>query len=305
MEMLSREFELNPKDVHAYQTNGFVLLKKLFTPELLEYLQHRMNEELSTPTDDYQKGFDRLGYGLCTGDKVIYELLADKGFKQLMWSLTNQKLFFTQGVGFGLKKGVSTGFSWHIESQSFGFHRATDYATTLWTPLHPINTKGQRGGMRYVPRQVISGEYMYSHVDPAVFRCLNECINAGGITFDKYVALRDEPLNSSGMSRLLEYFAVEDDFEFGDALLFDKYVLHRSVMLDEGPMEVRDAFSLRFICESSRYDYKRAHDIEIPRNYFNYPGPTKFHLEICKDDGELIIDSPFFDGDREQRRLFA
>jgi len=303
MELLSKEFALTTNDIQDYQTNGFVLLKQLFTPELLEYLQHRMNEELSTPTDHYQKGFARLGYGLCAGDKVIYALLADQRFRQLMWSLTNQRLFFTQGVGFSLKQGVSTGFSWHIESQSFGFHRAEDYATTLWTPLHPINTKGQHGGMRYVSRQVISGEYMYSHVDPAVFRCLRERIDAGGIAFDEYVALRDEPLNSSGMSRLLEYFAVEDDFEPGDALLFDKYVIHRSVRLDAGPLDVRDAFSLRFISESSRYDYQRAHDVEIPRNYFNYPGPTKFHLEICKDDGELIVDSPFFDTDREQRRI--
>lgn len=303
MEMISRHFELTQQHVRDYCDNGFVLLRKLFAPPMVDYLRRRVHEELSPPTDHYQKGFDRLGYDLCAGDRVIYGLLADAGFRRLMWLLTEERLFFTQGVGFGMKKNLSTGFSWHIESQSFGFHRTEDYATTLWTPLHRIDTRGQRGGMRYVPRKAISGEYMYSHVDPAVFRCLGERIQSGGISFDDYVALRDEPLNSSGMDRLLEYFAVEDDFELGDALLFDKYVIHRSVMLEEGPLETRDAFSLRFISESSRYDYKRAHDIEIPRNYFNYPGPTRFHLDICRHDGESIIDSPFFDSDREQRRL--
>ena len=214
---------------------------------MVHYLSGRVNDELTTPTDRYQKGFDRLRYDLCEGDEVIYELLAQPAFRDAMAKLTDKKLFFTQGVGFGLKKNVSTGFNWHIESQSFGFHRTEDYATTLWTPLHPIDTKGQRGGMRYVPRSAISGEYMYSHVDPAVFRCLNERIEAGGIGFDEYVALRDEPLNSSGMNRLLEYFAIEDDFELGDALLFDKYVIHRSVVLEEA----RWTFVMRSRCVSS------------------------------------------------------
>jgi amino acid adenylation domain-containing protein/thioester reductase-like protein/non-ribosomal peptide synthase protein (TIGR01720 family) len=303
METINRQFRLTRQHVKDYRDAGFVLLKKFFSDDMVQYLSGRVNDELTTPTDRYQKGFDRLRYDLCEGDEVIYELLAQPAFRDAMAKLTDKRLFFTQGVGFGLKKNVSTGFNWHIESQSFGFHRTEDYATTLWTPLHPIDTKGQRGGMRYVPRSAISGEYMYSHVDPAVFRCLNERIEAGGIGFDEYVALRDEPLNSSGMNRLLEYFAIEDDFELGDALLFDKYVIHRSVVLEEGPLDLRDAFSLRFICEDSRYDRQRAHDIEIPRNYFKYPGPTKFHLEICKNDGDVIADSPFFDGDREQRRI--
>lgn len=303
METINKDFKLSPRHVQGYRDAGFVLLKKFFSDDMVRYLSGRVNEELTTPTDRYQKGFDRLRYDLCAGDQVIYELLTQASFRDTMLKLTEKKLFFTQGVGFGLKKNVSTGFNWHIESQSFGFHRTEDYATTLWTPLHPVNTKGQRGGMRYVPRNAVSGEYMYSHVDPAVFRCLTERIQNGGIGFDDYVALRDEPLNSSGMNRLLEYFAVEDDFELGDALLFDKYVIHRSVVLEEGPLDVRDAFSLRFICEDSRYDRTRAHNIEIPRNYFKYPGPTKFHLEICQNDGDRIVDSPFFDNDREQRRV--
>lgn len=305
METINKHFQLTQAHVDAYRTAGFVRLKQFFSPEMVAYLRDRVNSELETPTDRYQKGFDRLRYDLCAGDKVIYGLLAEQAFRDTTTRLSGEKLFFTQGVGFGLKKNVSKRFNWHIESQSFGFHRAEDYATTLWAPLHPIDSKGQRGGMRYVPRNVICGKYMYSHVDPAVFGCLSERIASGGIGFEEYVALRDEPLNSSGIERLLEYFAGEDDFEPGDALLFDKYVIHRSVMLEEGPLDGRDAFSLRFIAEDSRYDYTRAHDIEIPRNYFKYEGPTKFHLEICKRDGDLISESPYFDADRDQRRVAA
>lgn len=305
METMNPDFTLTEQHVQDYQRQGFVLLKKLFSDEMIAYLRERVNEELETPTDHYQKGFDKLRYDLCNGDERVFELVGNAEFRDIMLKLTKQNLFFTQGVGFTLKREVSKGFTWHIESQSFGFNRAEDYATTLWAPLHPVDTKGQRGGMRYVPRDVISGEFMYEYIDPAVFRCMEEQIASGGISFEDYVALRDEPLNSPGLARLLEYYAVEDDFELGDALLFDKYVIHRSAPLEEGPLAARDAFSLRFIGEDSRYDYRRAHDIEIPRNYFQYAGPTKFHLDICKEDGELIVDSTFFDQDREQRFITA
>jgi hypothetical protein len=305
VETLNQNFRLTDEHIADYQRTGFVLLKQLFSSDMIEYLRKRVNDELETPTDHYQKGFDKLRYDLCNNDEVIFELLADQRFKKIMHDLTERTLFFTQGVGFGLKKNVSKGFTWHIESQSFGFNRSEDYATTLWAPLHPINTQQQAGGMRYVPRDVISGEFMYDYIDPAVFRCLDERIKSGGIAFDDYVALRDEPLNSPGIGRLLEYFAVEDDYELGDALLFDKYVIHRSVKLGEGELDTRDAFSLRFIAEDSRYDLARAKSIEIPRDHYGYAGPTKFHLEICKEDGSKIVDSPYFDADREQRFIRA
>jgi hypothetical protein len=305
MDTLNPNFVLKTEDIQRYRSAGFVRLKQFFAPEYVAYLRDKVRSELKTPTDHYQKGFDRLGYDLCEGDEQIYALLANHAFREIMKALTDKKLFFTQGVGFELRRNVSKGFEWHIESQSFGFHRTDDYATTIWAPLDPIDTKGQRGGMRYVPTDIISGRFMYEHVDPAVFRCMEERIASGGIEFKEYVKLRDEPLNSSGMNRLLEHFAVEDDFDVGDILLMDKYVIHKSVMLGDGPMESRDAFSFRFIEEDSLYDHRRAHMIEIPRNYYQYPGPTKFHLNVCQRDGERIVDSPFFESDRDKRRVYA
>lgn len=305
VETLNEDFQLTEKHIADYKRTGFVLLKKLFTEDMIEYLRQRVNDELETPTDHYQKGFNKLRYDLCNDDEVIFDLIGDARFQRIMGKLTECRLFFTQGVGFGLKKNVDKGFTWHIESQSFGFHRSEDYATTLWMPLHRVDSRKQRGGMRYVPRDVISGEFMYDYIDPAVFRCLKERIESGGIPFDEYVSLRDDPLNSPGIGRLLEYFAIEDDYELGDALLFDKNVIHRSAPLEEGELDKRDAFSLRFIADDSRYDLHRAHMIEIPRDHYGYAGPTRFHLDICKEDGSLIVDSPFFDSDRERRFVGA
>lgn len=305
MHTINPDFKLNDGDAEFYQRTGFVVLRKFFSMELVQYLKDRVNDEFESPTDHYQKGFDKLRYDLCNGDEKIFELIGNRQFQDIMIELNKENMFYTQGVGFGLKKNDGKGFTWHIESQSFGFNRSEDFATTLWTPLHPIDTKAQRGGMRYIPRDIISGEFMYDFIDPAVFRCMDEHIKSGGIAFEDYVSLRDDPLNSDGIGRLLEYFAVEDDFELGDAILFDKYVLHRSTPLGDGPIEVRDAFSLRFIAESSRYDKGRAEMIEIPRNYYGYEGPTKFHLEVCDEDEQLIVESKYFDSDREKRFIRA
>lgn len=301
MKTVNSSFTLSNANRESYAKAGFVVLRKFLSDEMISYLKERVNDEFTTPTDHYQKGFDKLRYDLCNGDENIFTLIEDPVFRKTMLELSQQNLFFTQGVGFSLKKSISKGFTWHIESQSFGFNRSEDYATTLWAPLHPIRVSGQRGGMRYVPRDIISGEFMYDFIDPAVFRCMREHIESGGIDFQDYVDLRDDPLNRGGIERLLEYFAVEDDFELGDVILFDKYVLHRSAPLLDGPIDTRDAFSLRFISETSRYDKERAHMIEIPRDYYGYEGPTKFHLEICSEDNELIVDSSYFESDRERR----
>ncbi|QTH72741.1 phytanoyl-CoA dioxygenase family protein [Pseudoalteromonas xiamenensis] len=309
MRKLNPDFQLTADHVEKYQRQGFVVLKQFFSLEMIEFLKARVNDEFETPTDHYQKGFDKLRYDLCNGDETIFELLEEEMFQNVMLSLCQEDLFYTQGVGFSLKRSepgkVNKGFTWHIESQSFGFNRAEDNGTTLWAPLHAIDSKKQRGGMCYVPRDIISGEFMYDFIDPAVFRCMDEHIKSGGIEFEDYVALRDDPLNSGGIARLLEYFSIEDDFELGDVILFDKYVLHRDAPLEAGPLEARDAFSLRFISADSRYDKERAEMIEIPRNYYGYEGPTKFHLEICKEDNELIVESAYFDADRERRFIRA
>jgi hypothetical protein len=61
---------------------------------------------------------------------------------------------------------------------------------------------------------------------------------------------------------------------------------------------------MRFADADSRYDLKRALDLEIPRKYWNYAGPTKFHLNVGNEDGQLLRDSPMF-ADSLQSRLLV
>ncbi len=144
---------------------------------------------------------------------------------------------------------------------------------------------------------------MYKHIDPSTHNLLAEKIKFNKkISLEEFVHLRDGPLNDSAMKKLLDYYAVEDNFALGDALIFDKNVIHTSVMLGDGPVEKRAAFVMRFFEENSRYDKKRAQDLEIPRNHFNYSGPTRFHLEVASSDGDLLVISKLF-SNQEYRSL--
>lgn len=225
-------------------------------------------------------------------------------FRKIMKSLTGRDMLYIQGLGFELKKNESKGFPWHIGTQSFGYQHWDDFGCTIWTPLAQINAQAQRGGMAYVPKNRVSGEFLYSHIDPSVFRLTEEKItNKEDFTVDQFVQLRDGPLNDPAMKALLDYYGVEDNFELGDALIFDKYVIHRSVMLEEGPLDYRIAFAMRFADSASTYDYQRAHALEIPRDHFKYSGPTRFHLNVADKEGMRLVDSPLFKDDLDIRWL--
>ncbi|MFP3454484.1 hypothetical protein R0K30_23060, partial [Bacillus sp. SIMBA_154] len=80
--------------------------------------------------------------------------------------------------------------------------------------------------MKYIPRDKISGSFMYTQVDPAVFEIVEKSTDDENsrLILEDYMKMRDEPLNSDGMKMILDHFAVQDDFEVGDALIFDKNV---------------------------------------------------------------------------------
>lgn len=283
------------EDIDSFKTKGFLQIKNFYDKSFIQYIQQKIDEQIASPTDKYQNGFNRLAFDLFEHDPKVEELLKSVEFRKIMYKLTGDIMFFVQAIGFELKKNVSKGFPWHIGTQSFGYHRAEDFGCTIWAPLASINTKKQRGGMAYVPKNIISGKHMYNEVDPAIFTWLDQQIkNNQQPSLAEFISLRDDPLNNVALKTLLDHFAVEDDFEVGDALIFDKNVIHTSVMLGEGELDSRSAFVMRFIDSTSKYDYARAHSLEIPRVYFDYSGPTKLHLEVCKEDGELIIDSDLF-----------
>ena len=194
----------------------------------------------------------------------------------------------------------------------FGFQFAQEFGCTLWAPLHPVDAAGQRGGMAYVPQHVFSGEFIFEQIEPVVVSTLKAKERAGvRTTVQEYFDLRNGVLNSPAMMEMLENHQIEDDFEPGDALLFNKMVVHRSVMLEEGALARRAAYVLRFVDAGSHYDLTRAQYLEYPmqqysRGLFPYKAVTRRHIEIAEAgaaDGDLLTECEYF-GDRDRRMLW-
>ena len=301
---INKNFSIRSTDIDSFKSNGFLLLKGLFTQELISYFSGIINDELQEPTDKYQTGFNRVRYDIFDKDSNIYEVLADSTFKKVLSALCERDMIFTQALAFELKKSSSSGFPWHIGTQSFGFQRAEDFGCTIWIPLVPIDAKGQRGGMAYVPTNKVSGDFMYKCVDPSTFNLIQEKIDRNeDLYIEEFMQLRDGPLNDPAMKKMLDYYTVEDSFELGDALIFDKNVIHRSVKLSDGKLDSRPALAIRFTDAEARYDKKRAMDLEVPRKFWNYAGPTSIHLTVAIEDGTLMKDSPLFKENLNQRLI--
>ena len=286
-------FELSEDIKERFATKGFVKLEGLFIDGPLAALKQKILAEIGEAVDIYATDFTGLKFDICTDEVVA--LLEQDGFIQMMRELTNRRLFFTQGIGFWLTKLKDRGLPWHIGIQSFGFQRAEDFACSLWSPLDPIMHDRQGGGMAYVPSEKLSGNFLYDTVDPAMTMCLRDMAEAGvELTASDFLDLRDAPLNNPKMSKFLEFYKEAASYKVGDVMLFDKNVIHRSCQLGEGPMDSRTAFVMRFIDVQTRYDFKRVEDQEFFKDYLGIVGSTNFNREICREDGALVIDSPYF-----------
>lgn len=301
--MINPEFSISQEDVEFFREHGFLKLRKLFAVSMIEHMQNLSGSQVSPPSGNYGAGFSKLKYDVGNDDPVILSLMKDSAFVEAMTALTGIPLFFTQGLGFELERATSAGFPWHVGTQSFGFQRRQDPGFTIWTPLCAIDPHGQRGGMAYVSKKVLSGEFVYQHITMLPELMIAESAAGRSLAYDDFSRLKNSLLNSTEMHRLLDHFAVEDSFEPGDALLFDKYVLHRSVRLEDGPLASRLAYALRFSSLDARYDRARVDALAYPRVTFNYDVGSPFNDQVGEKDGDEVYLSPHFDGSREARTL--
>lgn len=258
---------------------------------------------MSRAPDNFKSEFSRLKYDFESEKTDIYELLERPYFHRAVTELVERDIFLTFELCFELEKNISKGFPWHVGVQSFGYQIAEEFGCTIWAPLHPVDTKGQQGGMAYVPENVVSGKFIYQQIEPAIISTLEAKENAGVKTsMADYFAMRSGILNSPTMLDILKYHEVEDDFQPGDVLLFNKYVIHRSVMLGEGSLPKRAAFVMRFVDVDSHYDLQRAKNLEYPTEKYGHKAFTRSHIEIGAPDGAILSNSPYFT-DRDRRMV--
>ena len=308
------EFVVADEQKEQFQRDGFVKLKGFLNAGVVSMLLDRTDIELNRSTANSYTGatapFSKVQYDFGAAKTGLFELLERPYFRQTLTGLTGRDLFLTFELSFEVEKNVNEGLPWHVGVQSFGFQFAEDFGCTMWAPLQPIDARGQRGGMAYVPEHILPGEFVYS-ADLAVVEALRVRERSGTRTsVQDYADLRTGILNSPVMSELLEAHQVEDDFDPGDVLLFNKTVAHRSIMLGEGELSHRSAYVLRFVDAASRYDLNRARALEFPveqysKGIFPYKAATRQHIEIAEagaKDGDLISECAYF-SERDRRLI--
>ena len=309
------EFRITSEQRMQFQRDGFVKLPGFLNAAVVAALQHRIEAEMRGATGHNSttgSHFSRVKYDFETDMNDVFELLERGYFRQALTGLSERDLFFTFELFFEIEKGVNPGLPWHVGMQSFGFQPADEFACTLWAPLQPVRARGQRGGMAYVSQQVVEGSFIFDQIEPAVVSTLRAKESAGVRTdVQEYFDLRNGILNSPAMMEILERHQVEEDFEPGDVLLFNKFVVHRSIMLEEeGELFRRAAYVFRFVDATSHYDLGRVRMLEFPmeqygKGLFAYKPVTRQHLDIANAgaaDGDLLADCAYF-GDRDRRML--
>ena len=307
------EFLITPEHKEQFRRDGFVKLEGFYNSEVVEALLERIEAEMDRAPGNFkaEKMFTRAKYNFETNKSEVYELMERPYFRRALTDLAERDLFLTFEQCFEIEKNVSKGFPWHVGVQSFGYQFAEEFGCTLWAPLHPVDTKGQRGGMAYVPDNVISGDFVFHQIEPAIVSTLEAKERAGVRTsVNEYFAMQEEIFNSPTVLEIFENHQVEDDFAPGDALLFNKMVVHRSIMLGEGALPRRAAYVMRFIDAGSHYDLERAKNCEFPvekygKRLFPYKPITRFHMEIAEagaEDGDVLAECAYFDN-RERRMI--
>ena len=309
-------FLITPEQKKRFQRDGVVKLEGFLNADVVDTLLARVDGEMRHGTiDNYMVSaqFRRLKYDF-EGDKEnVFKLLERPYFGQALTDLAERDLFLAYEQCFEIEKNVSKGLPWHVGYLSFGFQFAQEFACTMWAPLHPMDTEGQRGGMAYVPQHVVSGDFVLQQIEPAIVSALKAKERAGVKTHvGQYWAMRNGILNNPAMVDILESHQIEDDFKPGDVLLFNKTVVHRSIMLGEGELSRRAAYVMRFVDAESHYDLQRARDLEYPaEQYGEGDGPfaynkiSRLHIEIAEagaENGDLISNCAYF-SDRDRRMM--
>lgn len=310
------DFVVTQEHREAFQRDGFVKLEGFLNANVVGTLLDRVEVEMGRgravgrgKDSNFSADFSRTVYDFETEKTDVYGLLERPHFRRALTELVGRDLFLTFELCFEIEKNANKGLPWHVGVQSFGFQVAEEFGCTLWVPLHPIDAATQRGGMAYVPQHVVSGDFVFHQIEPAVVSTLRAKERNGVRTSaSEYSALRSGILNCPTMMEILENHQVEDDFAPGDVLLFNKMVIHRSVMLGEGPLPRRAAYAMRFVDAGSHYDLERARNLEFPveqygRGFFAFRPVTRQHIEIAEagaGDRDPLVECAYFDN-RDRR----
>ncbi|WP_341755527.1 hypothetical protein [Candidatus Tisiphia endosymbiont of Ptychoptera albimana] len=290
----NKDFKLQNHHVEHFKQHGFVKLSKFLNDNAISFLQERAESEMQ---DSHFKDFvSRMRYELTQQKDKMYQLISQSFFQETLLTITGQELFFAFDMAVEIEKNKSSGFPWHVGTQTFAIQKLENFGCTIWIPLNSIYVEKQAGGMAYVSQSIICGKVIYEKIEPAIVSTLEKKEEKGVKTsLEDYYALRHGFLNSSAILDILETHKIEEDYEVGDVVLFNKNVIHRSSRLKDGPLAKRAAFILRFMGVDSRFNKQQALNIDYPARKYGATLFAQTHKQMNLEDGQLFIESSYFD----------
>ncbi len=299
--MINSSFKLTEQDIADFQKKGFVKLKGFLAPEAVQCLDKILEQELEDPKTADEYMFSKYKFDMKNNEDL--EIIQHPIFQSTLAKFCQCSLLYAQHLGFEIEKNTNPGFKWHVDTLSFVYQQLEDFACTLWIPLTQIDTNAQGGGMSYVSKEKLSGRFMYDYT--SILSSYVQDLQAKDAAPSKEEMERLEyfMVSSPEVDTILRTQAEMDDFELGDVLLWDKEVIHRTCLLTEGPINTRRAFVMRFIAADSTYDLDRVQKLKPFIDILNYDSYSTFALNVCQQEGELIIDSPLFKSTKAQRLI--
>lgn len=247
---LVNPIRLDQDDLRHFKERGFIKLRSLLTPAAILQLRELADSQLrATPSGASAHGddFSRLTHRVAQIG-ILERLYWQPAFTQVLTSLCGCRLIMSEAQSFELGVGRS-GFAWHYDSLNFRYIRPQDPAFSLWLPLQPIHPERQGGGMAWVPLSRFSAQANFQFS-----RLLAEKLARGESIEDFSAHLRQTYCTPGLLTDSFEQQRIEEAFEPGDALLFSKYLWHRSSPLLAGDLERRQAVTLRLLDWRARLD---------------------------------------------------
>ncbi|MDE5123554.1 MAG: phosphopantetheine-binding protein [Trichodesmium sp. St19_bin1] len=247
-----------------YQEKGYCQIREFFSASEIK----RIEETLESAKDKSEVSKEKVTLKIGKDDNIdtkdhAYDLVKYDFVSSLIKRklpflnyITGKKIMIMHNAFFSVEPNRK-GLGWHVGVGSFSFTQMDDFGASIWIPLDQI-TKEYRGGMQYVPTNIFPGKILYTINDLHLKNNIKWDESQGDL--NEYVANANTIMNKI-TEDVIDYTIgdgyEEDEYKTGDVLLFNKYVLHRSVPLKPGLHKLRRAFVIRLVDYDTRVDEER------------------------------------------------
>ncbi len=290
---------ISENDIKSFRTEGAIILRDLITSEAIEKIRKTF-EEIALPSPlGFTARYTRMCYNLEDYTSVFDSITSSDIFGDIMKQLTGNKLILAQALGLETEPNPEVAVKWHYDQTSYGYVSTNVPVFGLWLPLVNISKSLQRGGIVWVPKNIMSAKNKLSQWEDYYLSLYDLKIEGG----DKYQALNKEfnYTKTYGLDwlsdddfKILDANAIEPDLNIGDAVLMDRNVYHKTAPHLDGLINKRLVCVMRFVDGNARLNRKLFEGLNIHARIENRVLPIIFISKLIDiADGEKIASSKY------------